>query len=187
MIAIMSDLIYRLSPLSVSERTIDAGALIFLQGGPVRVLHIVRTGTVHLVRHQRDGATAVLQRATAEKILAEASVYSDTYLCDGLAVSPTTVSLVPVAHVRRLLEADGSFANLWAAYLASELQAVRKRAEIMSLKTVKAKLGAWLAWNDGALPTKGAWTQLADDIGVSPEALYREIAKGLRAGPLKDE
>ncbi|KNY31757.1 Crp/Fnr family transcriptional regulator [Agrobacterium genomosp. 3 str. CIP 111-78] len=177
MIAIMSDLIYRLASISMSEKTIDAGAFLFLQGDPVHVLHIVRAGTVHLVRHQPDGATAVLQRATEDKILAEASVYSDTYHCDGLAVSPTTVFLVPVVHVKRLLEADRSFVIVWAAYLARELQATRKRAEIMSLKTVKAKLEAWLVWNDGALPAKGAWKQLADDIGASPEALYREVAR----------
>jgi CRP-like cAMP-binding protein len=178
MIRIMSDLISRLASISMFEKTIDAGAFLFLQGDPVHVLHIVRTGTVHLVRHQPDGATAVLQRATAAKILAEASVYSDTYHCDGLVVSPATILLVPVVDVKRLLEADGCFANLWSAYLARELQATRKRAEIMSLKTVKAKLDAWLAWNDGGLPAKGVWKQLADDIGVSPEALYREIAKG---------
>jgi uncharacterized protein YjiS (DUF1127 family) len=51
----------------------------------------------------------------------------------------------------------------------------------MSLKTVKAKLDAWLAWNDGKLPLKGTWKQLADDIGVSREALYREVAKGISA------
>lgn len=178
MIAIMSDLIPRLASISMSEKTIDVGTFLFLQGDPVHVLHIVRTGTVHLVRHQPYGATAVLQRATEDKILAEASVYSDTYHCDGLAVSPARILLVPVVDVKRLLEADGCFANLWAAYLARELQATRKRAEIMSLKTVKARLDAWLAWNDGGLPAKGAWKRLADDIGVSPEALYREIAKG---------
>lgn len=181
MMVIMSDLISRLTSISISEKTIDAGAFLFLQGDPVHVLHIVRAGTVHLVRHQPDGATAVLQRATADKILAEASVYSDTYHCDGLAVSPATIRLIPVDDVKRLLAADGSFANLWAAYLARELQATRKRAEIMSLKTVKAKLDAWLAWNDGKLPLKGTWKQLADDIGVSREALYREVAKGISA------
>lgn len=181
MIAIMSDLISRLASISMSEKTIDAGAFLFLQGDPVHVLHVVRTGTVHLVRHQPNGATAVLQRATEDRILAEASVYSDTYHCDGLAVSPATILLVPVANVKRLLEVDGSFANLWAAYLARELQAARKRAEIMSLKTVKAKLDAWLAWNDGEFPLKGMWKQLADDIGVSREALYREVAKGISA------
>jgi hypothetical protein len=39
------------------------------------------------------------------------------------------------------------------------------------------RLEAWLAWNDGVLPTKGAWKHLAEELGVSPEALYREITR----------
>jgi len=39
-----------------------------------------------------------------------------------------------------------------------------------------ARLDAWLAWH-GDLPSKGDWARLVDEIGVSPEALYREMAK----------
>ncbi|WP_319005673.1 Crp/Fnr family transcriptional regulator [Pararhizobium sp. BT-229] len=119
----------------------------------------------------------MLQRCTAGHILAEASVYSENYHCDAVSVSPVTVSIVPVAEIKRLLATDIAFATLWSAHLARELQATRKRAEIVSLRTVKARLDAWLAWNEGGFPPKGAWKQLADDIGVSPEALYREVAR----------
>ena len=132
---------------------------------------------MQLVRHQADGTATVLQRCTAGDLLAEASVYSDIYHCDAVSASPVAASVVPVAEIRRLLATDMAFATLWAAHLASELQATRKRAEIMSLRTVAARLDAWLAWNDGALPAKGAWRQLAGEIGISPEALYREIAR----------
>jgi hypothetical protein len=33
-----------------------------------------------------------------------------------------------------------------------------------------------MAWNDG-VPKKGERRRIADEIGVSPEALYRELAK----------
>ncbi|APO68086.1 hypothetical protein IE4872_CH02476 [Rhizobium gallicum] len=67
--------------------------------------------------------------------------------------------------------------NTWASYLSHQLQQARKRAEIATLKTVEARLSAWLAWNGGLMPSKGEWKNLADEIGVSPEALYRELAK----------
>jgi len=34
-----------------------------------------------------------------------------------------------------------------------------------------------MVWNNAKLPPKGEWRNLANQIGVSPEALYREIAK----------
>ena len=60
--------------------------------------------------------------------------------------------------------------------LAHEVQNARLRAETLALKSVAARLDAWIAWN-GALPEKGKWTALAGEIAVSPEALYREIAR----------
>ncbi|MBB5538252.1 Crp/Fnr family transcriptional regulator [Rhizobium giardinii] len=177
MITIMSDLVARLNSISASTKSFDQGGSVFHQGDPIHSLYVVMSGTVHLVRHQADGAATVLQRCTAGHILAEASVYSDTYHCDAVSVSSVTVSIVPVAEIKRLLATDIAFTTLWAVHLARELQATRKRAEIVSLRTVKARLDAWLAWNEGVLPPKGAWKQLADDIGISSEALYREVAQ----------
>jgi CRP-like cAMP-binding protein len=60
--------------------------------------------------------------------------------------------------------------------LAHELQNARFQAEVLSMKTVAARLDGWIAWR-GSLPPKGKWIGLAAELGVSPEALYREIAK----------
>jgi hypothetical protein len=62
-------------------------------------------------------------------------------------------------------------------HLGREVQKARTRGEILSRRTVREKLDAWLAENGGALPDKGVWRHLADEIAVSPEALYREIAR----------
>jgi hypothetical protein len=51
-----------------------------------------------------------------------------------------------------------------------------KGAETVSLRTVAQRLDAWLAWNEDRLPGKGEWKAVAEEISVSPEALYRELA-----------
>ncbi|MCF6272954.1 MAG: hypothetical protein L3J37_07145 [Rhodobacteraceae bacterium] len=61
--------------------------------------------------------------------------------------------------------------------LAYALRKSRKRAEILALKTVKPRLEAWLTWNHGLLPAKGAWHHVADEVGISKEALYRELSR----------
>lgn len=48
---------------------------------------------------------------------------------------------------------------------------------MLSLKTVAERLDAWTAANQGAPPIKGEWKTVAVEMGVSPEALYRELAK----------
>jgi CRP-like cAMP-binding protein len=178
MIAIMSDsFIDQFLRLSTSKGDFASGQHIFNQGDAITRLYLVQAGAIHLVRHQADGNVAVLQRASPGMVLAEASVFSSRYHCDAVVVTNSEALIIPVNSVRRLLRNEPAFAETWASYLSHQLQQARKRAEIARLKTVAARLNAWLAWNDGLLPSKGEWKNLADEIGVSAEALYRELAK----------
>lgn len=79
-------------------------------------------------------------------------------------------------RVKAALKDDPDLASALARDLAHELHRARAHAEILSLKTVAERVDAWLALNGSSLPPKGRWRQLASEIGITPEALYREIA-----------
>jgi CRP-like cAMP-binding protein len=170
-----------LSSLGGRECTFVAGESLFHLGDSVRILHVVRNGTVHLVRHHDDGSALILQRARQGSILAEASVYSRRYHCDARAETDATTWAVSRNELRRQLAERPELSEAWAAHLAHEVQRARLHAEILSFKTVAARLSAWVAWH-GSLPGKGQWSLIALEIGVSPEALYREIAKRRKDG-----
>lgn len=186
MISIMS-LLDRLRLLSSSRRRFNPGEFLFHQGDPVNVLHLIEGGEAHLVRHQHGGSSLTLQRARAGSLLAEASLFAERYHCDGIAIRAAVTLLLPRLAVRRALECDPGLARAWSAFLAREVQAARLRAEFLSLRTVAERLDAWLASNGGRLPAKGDWKTVASEIGVSPEALYRELGKrrARSAHPLK--
>jgi CRP/FNR family transcriptional regulator, dissimilatory nitrate respiration regulator len=97
-------------------------------------------------------------------------------ICDAVAVAPTVTRSVRKSAVRARLARNRAFAEAWLAHLAREVQAARTRAEILSLRTVAERLDAWVAAR-GTFPAKGEWKTLAAEIGTSPEALYRELAK----------
>lgn len=158
------------------DKALAEGAHLFHRGDRVRHMILVLSGEVRLVRHQPDGRVVILQRAKARSVAAEASLFSNAYHCDGIAVGQTSVRLIDRSLVRRRFEADPGFASLWVGHLASEIRDARLRSEILSLKRVGERLDAWLAWHE-ALPAKGDWKNVAAEIGVSPEALYREIAR----------
>lgn len=177
MIAIMSHRIMDLlGAAGGRERRLRAGQYLFHVGEPVAALHVVQDGEIDLIRHQEGGGAIVLQRAGANDILAEASLFSDRYHCDAIARTPASVRSVLKRPLVRRLRDDPEFAEAWAAHLAREVQSARFRSEVLSLRTVASRLDAWLAWH-GAMPPRGDWKQLAFQIGVSPEALYREIAR----------
>ncbi|WP_171892208.1 Crp/Fnr family transcriptional regulator [Mesorhizobium erdmanii] len=176
MIGIMSPpLIALLDRLEGREIEFAAGAPVFHLGDPVRCVHVVRSGVVHLVRHQDNGSALILQRAGPNSILAEASLYSASYHCAAQAEIAAVTWAIPRTGLLARIENDTELAIAWARHLAHEVQQARLQSEILSLKTVAARLDAWVSWH-GSLPARGHWSTLAHEIGVSPEALYREIA-----------
>jgi len=178
MITIMlCKLIADLRPLGKRTRNLGAGEFLFNRDDQVRSLFLVEDGEVHLVRFQADGSQLVLQRAIAHHAVAEASVFSAVYHCDAVAVIPSRIIEIERSQFRAELLANEQLAEAWNQYLAREVQTTRLRAEILSLKTVASRLDAWLSLHSGQLSEKGEWKILATQIGVTPEALYREIAK----------
>ncbi len=156
------------------------GEYLFHLGDPVVAIHIVEAGAIHLSRYQSDGSVLVLQNAGPGTIVAEASMYSETYHCDATASGPTRLRAFSKAGLLRDLRGDPDFADVWARNLAHELRAARLRAEILSIKTVEKRLDARIAWHGDHATKRGIRKTIANEIGVSPEALYRELARRRR-------
>jgi CRP-like cAMP-binding protein len=173
MLTLMSEV---LQAMATRSRTIAAGEHLFHRNDPVSVVFVVVEGRINLLRYSEAGAVIILQRAGAGDILAEASLFSEHYHCDALADIPVSLLCIPKRRFRGRLRSDPDFAEAWARRLGREIQIARLRSELLSLKTVASRLDGWLAWH-GEAPVKGEWKQLAHELGVSPEALYRELAK----------
>ncbi len=150
---------------------------LFCQDDAVESMYLVDTGIIELTRFKQDGAAIVLQRALAGSVLAEASAYSETYHCDAIAKVASDVYVISKKEFLALLEDDQTAARQWAASLAREVQSTRSQVEILSQKTVAERLDHWLIWHGNNAPKRIPWKQVADQIGVSAEALYRELAK----------
>lgn len=181
MIAIMSSGIVQLFQQH-PERTVALarGEWLFHRGDPVKSMYLLTRGGVDLVRYQRDGAALTLHRAQAGTVLAEASLHAKRYHCGALCVDPATMLAIAKGGFARRLREDAGLAAQWSAYLARGLQGARVRSELLTRKTVAERLAGWLEMNDAALPPKGQWKNVAAEIGVTPEALYRELAKQKR-------
>jgi len=179
MIAIMSELLDLLDRLPADVLGLAANELLFRRAEPVRHLFLVESGLVHLVRYQEDGTPTVMQRAQRGDLVAEASIFATHYHCDAAVMSQASLRRVSMAAVNQVMEADPRFARACAEHLAHEVQRMRVRSEIMGMKRVSARLEAWLSLNP--LPRRGGYCALADDIGVTREALYRELSRRRRA------
>jgi CRP-like cAMP-binding protein len=170
-------LTYALSKLAECSRTVPAADTLFRVGDPVKSLYLVVSGALRLTRMLPHGAALTMQRAEPGAIVAETSLFADRYCCNAIAAETSLIRVVRIQAVRAALRNDSILLWEWLRHMAGEVQQARARAEILSLKTVAHRVEGWRALNDGVLPPRGRWRQLADEIGVSPEALYREFAR----------
>jgi len=176
MIVIMSTSLDGLFSGSVL-RTLSAGESLFLTGDEVAFVYRVRSGRIALNRTTPKGTALLLQTAREGDVLAEASAYSARYHCDANGLESCSVEAVSRADFARALSSDRDLAEAWGRRLAHAVQDARMKSEIRTLKTVAERLDAWLSGKDAALPPKGRWQELASELGVSREALYRELAR----------
>lgn len=181
MIVIMSGSIARLFD-HAPRRALAEGEMLFGTGAPVGAMYMVVGGCIALMRHGPEGAAMVLHRALPGQVVAEASAWSDRYHCDAVATGSAEVAVLPRHAFRAALDGDATLAADWARQLAQAVQAARLRAEIRGLRGVSERLDAWLGAG-GALPARGSWQDLAAELGVSREALYRELARRRRMQP----
>lgn len=180
MIAIMSP---ALDPLFIGSRFVHLanGAVLFRSATAVREMFVIDQGQIQLIRHTVHGAKLVLQRAGPGIIVAEASAYSQTYHCDAITVEDCTLRAVPKSAFLSALAADPDLATVWAANLARGVQAARIKSEIRALPKVAERLDARLG-EGNTLPPKGHWQDIANELGITREALYRELSRR-RTGP----
>lgn len=159
-----------------ARRVVDKGAPLFFLGDPVTEVFFVEEGRIGLRRVSAEGGEMFLQMAVAGDLLAEGSVYSERYHCDGVAMERSRVAALSRRAFRDRLRRDPDLMEHWASRLAHAVQSARLRAEIRGLRTVAERLDMWLALR-GGLPERGHWQEVAAELGVSREALYRELAR----------
>jgi CRP/FNR family transcriptional regulator, dissimilatory nitrate respiration regulator len=175
MIVVMSE---SLEPLfaEAAAREFGAGEPVFHAGDKVLSMFFVRCGRADLIRYTGHGLRMALQRAGPGAVLAEASAWSEVYHCDAVAAEPCRLAVLSRSTFRKRLSTQPALAEVWARSLARAVQSARLQAEIRSLPRVADRLDAWLG-EGNRLPEKGRWQEVAADLAVTREALYRELSR----------
>ena len=166
------------------ERSRDEGETLFRRGDQGEWAFLVSDGRLLLQRALQDGGLLTLHTAVSGDLVAEASLFADRYHCDAVTEIATTVSMIPKTKLVAHLVNVGSSNRLSIKAFertAREVQSLRTRIEIMRRRRVADRLEAYLELF--GRPKEGEWVRVADWIGVSQPALYRELAKRRGSNP----
>lgn len=171
------------------QRSIKAGQTLFRTGSRTAGLYEVVAGSIRLVRVDHSGREVVLHAAAAGETLAEASLFSPTYHCDAIATADSTVRLYPKVALLHEFERDPSAAQDFMAMLARQVMNLRTRLEQRNIHTARDRIRHYLALNIGedgrTVVLPGTLKDLAAELGLSHEALYRTLADMASDGEIR--
>jgi CRP/FNR family transcriptional regulator, dissimilatory nitrate respiration regulator len=162
------------------ERVLDPGETLFRIGDPVSGIYEILKGRVQLTRVDATGREVVLYTAGAGDLFAEASLFAPKYHCDAVSRTGATVRRFPKGKVLAALRGNPKAAEAFMALMAREIMRLRTRLEERSIRSAHDCVRHFLALNVGAdgrtVALRGTVKDLAAEIGLTHEALYRVLA-----------
>jgi CRP-like cAMP-binding protein len=171
------------------DRKLKAGEALFRLGDKTAGLWEVMAGRVRLTRVDRSGREVILYVAGAGETLAEASLFSSSYHCDAIASTDALVCIYPKAAMLAAFDKDPKAAQAFTATLARQVMNLRTRIEQRNIRSARERVRHFLSVNanaDGrAVGLRGTLKDLAAELGLTHEALYRTLAVLERAGEVK--
>jgi len=171
------------------ERKLKAGEALFRLGDKAAGFYEIVSGRVRLVRVDRVGRETVLHVAGPAETLAEASLFSGQYHCDAVANTDATVRVYPKRQVVSVFEKDPKALKTFTAMLAHQVMSLRTRLQQRNIRSARERVRQFLALNIGpdgrTVELHGTLKDLAAEIGLTHEALYRALAALERAGEIK--
>lgn len=171
------------------ERKLKAGEALFRLGDKAAGFYEVVSGRVRLVRVDRVGRETVLHVAGPAETLAEASLFSGQYHCDAIANTDATVRVYPKRQVIAAFEKDPKALKTFTAMLAHQVMTLRTRLQQRNIRSARERVRQFLSLNIGpdgrSVELHGTLKDLAAEIGLTHEALYRALAALERAGQIK--
>jgi CRP-like cAMP-binding protein len=164
----------------VVARELIEGEPLFRQGDPAWAIFDVVTGRLRLVRRTVDDHLVALYTARPGDLLAAAALFSDVYRCDAVAATPSRVNVYPKRALLSALRENPSLFEAFVARLAHQLQALRTQLELRNIRSARQRLLQYLLLSAGAdgrtIAVEGHLQDLAADLGLTREALYRALA-----------
>jgi CRP-like cAMP-binding protein len=161
-------------------RELAPGEILFRQGDRAAAIYKIESGRLRLVRRTVDDHLVILHTACRGEFFAEASLFAATYHCDAVAAEPSRIRVYPKAKVMEALRTDPVLAPAFMARLAHQLQELRARMELRSVRSARERILQYLRLRADLdrrrIAIEGQLQDIAAEIGITREALYRTLA-----------
>lgn len=175
--------------LALETRSLARNEVLFRQGDKVTAIYFIEAGRLRLERRTFDGRLLILGTTPAGEFFVEAALFAEIFHCDAVATEPSRVRVYPKAAVLNALRTDPASGMSFLALVAHQVIELRKQLELMKVRSAKDRVMLYLELNAGpdgrTVTLRGQLQDIASELGLTREALYRTLASLERAGAIE--
>ena len=180
-------------PAAIRERSraraLAANEVLFRQGEKALAIFEIEHGRLRLIRNSVAGHAVVLHTARAGELFAEAALFASNYHCDAVAAAASRVRIYPKRELLAAFRIEPALGERFMAVLAQQIVALRARLEERNIRSARERVLHHLALAAGpderTMPLDGTLMDLAAEIGLTHEALYRTLAALEKEGAIR--
>ena len=174
---------------ALERRSLARNEVLFRQGDKVTAIYFIEAGRLRLDRRTFDGRVLILGTTPANEFFVEAALFADIFHCDAVATEPSRVRIYPKAAVLNVLRTDPTSAMSFLMLVAHQVIELRQQLELMKVRSAKDRVMLYLDFNAGpdgrTVNLRGQLQDIASELGLTREALYRTLASLERAGAIE--
>lgn len=173
---------------AIAYRDLAAGQTLFHQGDQALAIYWVESGRIRLTDYTKDGQTINHYILRAHESFAEAALFSDIYECTAIADLPSRVAVLPKQPFLTALRDHSDLSTAFMAQLAQRIHGLKILLDLRSMRSARERVLRYLLL---AAPSGQTLVNLdrslkdiADDLGLTPEALSRALAQLQKEGAI---
>ncbi|MBW4469723.1 MAG: Crp/Fnr family transcriptional regulator [Stenomitos rutilans HA7619-LM2] len=171
-----------------SLKMLPAGQILFARHEPAKAVFILESGQIQLLNYTEDGQQINHYSVKAGESFAEVALFNEQYVCTAIAHTPAKVWLLPKQLFLNALKQYPDLAESFMEGLARRLHESKLLLELRSIRSARKRILHYLQLHvqtDGITvildrPLK----ELADDLGLTPEALSRTLKQLHKEGKI---
>ena len=165
----------------ILRRDLADGQVLFAQHEPAEAIFILESGCIQLLNYTEEGQQINHYRVSAGEGFDEVALFYEHYVCTAIAHGPSRVLILPKQPYLMALKTDPNLAEACMALLAQRLHENKILLELRSIRSARQRVLHYLRLHVQSdrvtvhfdCPLK----EIADDLGLTPEALSRTLAQ----------
>jgi CRP/FNR family transcriptional regulator, dissimilatory nitrate respiration regulator len=166
---------------AITYQDLAAQQILFYQNDPSKAIFAVDSGQIKLIHYTEAGKTVNHYVIQPGEYFAEVALFNEVYVCSAIAEIPSRIISFPKEIFLKALEQNINLSKSFTEQLARRLHYTKLLLELRGIRSARDRILHYLQViippNQKTFYVDRSLKDLANDIGISPEAFSRTLAQ----------